>query len=232
MQFFAAGSSVRGPAHVEQGLPNQDSILLRGHRGGWMAAACDGLGSCEFSHVGSAAACDSLRQVLSRGCIDSTASVSAALHQEWFQKIRPYAVRDVATTCLWASVAADGLCRLGQIGDGLVLYRSAGRLFQLTPNRLGFGNQTLALWDEYKEQHWHHVDIVLSQPGDGILLMTDGVSEDIVPDMLQDFFSAVYRSVAQRGRRAGRQWLNNELQNWSTPMHGDDKSIVAIFRSD
>jgi hypothetical protein len=232
MRFVVAGSSIKGPAHVDEGLPNQDSILLRGHRGGWIAAVCDGLGSCKHSHIGSSAACEALRYVLSTASASasSAAFVSEGLHQQWLRKIRPHPVKEVATTCLWGAVDDEGRLRTGQIGDGLVLYRSAGRLFRLTPERVGYGNQTLALWDDHKQQHWTHDEQVLSQPGDGILLMTDGVSEDLIPDMLPGFFDAVYQNIARRGRRSGRKWLNNELKNWSTPMHGDDKSIVAIFR--
>ncbi|MNF91442.1 hypothetical protein D3C84_740440 [compost metagenome] len=62
--------------------------------------------------------------------------------------------------------------------------------------------------------------------------MTDGVSDDLVPNALEGFFDALYLNITRRKRRSGRLWLEKELETWSTPMHGDDKSVVAIFRAD
>lgn len=232
MRFVAAGASVRGPAHIDQNLPNQDAITLRGNRGGWIAAACDGLGSCAKSHLGSRAAASAVSDLLSAGGGSPASHVNASIHEQWLRRISPHSVSDVATTCLWATVNRDGNCLLGQLGDGLILFRSRGRFFRLTPDRQGYGNQTQALWREHKEQHWHQAECFLIQPGDGLVLMTDGVSDDLVPDALEGFFDALYLNITQRGRRSGRRWLEKELENWSTPMHGDDKSVVAIFRAD
>lgn len=232
MRFIAAGCSVIGPAHRSQKLPNQDSIVLRGARGGWVAAACDGLGSCRFSQHGS--------RMAGRAVLDQTplvggekpAAINSAIHQRWLNLIQPYAVRDVATTCLWAALDRQGNCKLSQLGDGLVLFKSGGRFYRLTPERQGFGNQTQALWLEHKANHWQEAECHLSAPGDGVVLMTDGVSDDLVPDSLSGFFDALYQGVTSRGRRLGRQWLKAELESWSTPLHGDDKSVVAIFRTE
>lgn len=232
MRFVAAGSSVRGPAHLEQDLPNQDAIALRGHRGGWVAAVCDGLGSCSQSHIGSRAASLAVRHVLSNHEKVKAESIIADIHEHWLGRIAPYPVRNVATTCLWASVGRNGFCSLGQLGDGLILYRSAGRFYRLTPERQGYSNQTLALWGQHESKHWLQAECCLSLPGDGVVLMTDGVSDDLVTDVIGGFFEALSKNISRRGRRAGRRWLQKELEEWSTPLHGDDKSLVAIFRAE
>lgn len=230
MRFIAAGASVRGPAHIDQGLPNQDAIALRGNRGGWVAAACDGLGSCRLSDIGSRAASSAALDILSANSSHEHLPTTEAIHSQWLERVSPLPVQSVATTCLWASVDSEGHGHAGQLGDGLILFRSAGRFFRLTPDRQGYGNQTEALWLEHKERLWHQAAFHLSEPGDGVILMTDGVSDDLVPDALPGFFDAVGQSVTRLGRRRGRRWLCRELENWSTPRHGDDKSIVAIFR--
>ena len=232
MRFVAAGSSVRGPAHVEQNLPNQDAIAPPGRRGGWVAAVCDGLGSCSQSHIGASAAALSVRHALLNHDKAQPESIIADIHAHWLARIAPYPVRSVATTCLWAAIDRNGFCSLGQLGDGLILFRSAGRLYRLTPERQGYGNQTLALWDRHEGKHWLQAECCFSHPGDGVVLMTDGVSDDLVPEGIGGFFEALHHNIRRRGRRAGRQWLQKELEGWSTPMHGDDKSLVAIFRAE
>lgn len=232
MRFVAAGSSVRGPAHIEQDLANQDAIALRGRRGGWVAAVCDGLGSCSQSQIGSRAATQAVQHVLSNYGKGKTDSITADIHEQWLARIAPHPVRNVATTCLWASIDRSGFCSLGQLGDGLILFRSAGRIYRLTPERQGYSNQTLALWDQHESKHWLQAECCLSHPGDGVVLMTDGVSDDLVPDVIGGFFEALSNNISRRGRRAGRRWLQKELEEWSTPMHGDDKSLVAIFRAE
>lgn len=61
--------------------------------------------------------------------------------------------------------------------------------------------------------------------------MTDGVSEDIDTASLPAFMETIYRNVLRRNRRRGRRWLESELTNWATPLHSDDKSLVAVFRA-
>ncbi|MCR3820778.1 protein phosphatase 2C domain-containing protein, partial [Pseudomonas aeruginosa] len=76
------------------------------------------------------------------------------------------------------------------------------------------------------------VDLVLSLPGDGVLLITDGISDDLIPEQLEPFFDAIYQRQLRCSKRRMRQWLTRELHGWSTPRHGDDKTIAGIFRTD
>lgn len=229
MRLVAAGSSVCGPAHELANEPNQDAIGLRGCRGGWIAAACDGLGSASHGREGSKAAARACLRVLSQQG-DST-DPTVAIRASWLQSIRPLQSDAAATTCLWAHIDRYGHCNAGQLGDGLMLIRSNGALRQVTPHREWFGNLTHALNASVNGQQWHRMTASLDAPGDGVVLMTDGVADDIEPAMLEGFFSALYEGARSRGRRRGRQWLSRELASWATPLHGDDKSIVMVFRT-
>lgn len=230
MRLVAAASSRRGPSHDESGEPNQDAIAIRGCRRGWIVAACDGLGSAPYSQVGAQQAARTCLQVLS-GRTEPAGGTTAAIRTQWLQRIAPRRPAESGTTCLWASVDESGFCQVGQLGDGMVLMRSNGRLIQVTPQRQWFGNQTHSLHDPTAEDHWHVAEATFACPGDGAVLMTDGVADDIDPTMLEDFFSALYASIHKRGRRRSRRWLDRELDGWTTPMHGDDKSIAMIFRT-
>jgi len=231
MRFAVAGSTVRGPAHVDQQLPNQDAVLLRGQRGGWVAAVCDGLGSAKQSHIGSRAAALAVRQVLKGADKADAKLINANIHARWRGETASYQARDVATTCLWLAVQPDGNATFGQLGDGLILFRQGGRFYQLTPPRQGYGNQTQALYDTHAPAQWQQATCTLSQPGDGVVLMTDGISDDLVADALDGFYQAMFNNVRARSRKNAQRWLGRELEQWSTPMHGDDKSLVAIFKT-
>lgn len=221
---------MRGPAHVDQQQPNQDAVMLRGRRGGWVAAVCDGLGSASHSHVGAAAAAVAVRHVLNGAGQSEASAISAGIHACWRERTAAYPAKDVATTCLWLSVEDDGTATFGQLGDGLILFRQDGRFYRLTPPREGYGNQTEALHDAHAAAQWQQATCTLSNPGDGVVLMTDGISDDLVPEALDGFYQALFSNVGRRSRRNAQRWLRRELEQWATPMHGDDKSLVAIFK--
>ena len=63
-----------------------------------------------------------------------------------------------------------------------------------------------------------------------MILMTDGIADDLNLSSLPQFFDAIYGEVKGRNRRMGKRWLESELLNWATPLHSDDKTLAAIFR--
>lgn len=231
MKLVASGASVVGPRHVDLNEPNQDAIGLNGWRGGWIAAVADGLGSRSHSDIGSKCACQAARNIL-RGKAKNIELNKALelIHQLWIETISPHAADDAATTLLLASVDNDGVVRAAQLGDGLLLVRTYGEFSCITPARTGYSNQTQALGSEHRPELWVTVETKISKPGDGIVLLTDGIGDDIDPENLPDFVDALYKKLISGSRRRSRRWLESELQDWATPLHNDDKSIVGIFR--
>lgn len=232
MRLIASGATITGPRHLELGEKNQDAMGLRGWRGGWVASVADGLGSRPRSDIGSRYACVVAQRVM--GSYPVNLELQRALTQiysEWLTEIFPYSPDDSATTLLLASVSASGKVRAAQFGDGLLLVRSSGLFRCITQSRSGFGNQTHALSSVHNSRIWSVVEAELTEPGDGVVLMTDGVSDDLASDRLSEFMDALYADLSTRNRRNGRQWLKSELVDWATPMHSDDKTIVAIFRA-
>lgn len=231
MRLAATGSSVIGPAHKQDNQPNQDAVMVHGVQQGWCIATCDGLGSREKSHIGSRKAAQELRNILRQLPLDSTVTplqISQHIRGSWLNhfgnNIRPY-----ETTCLWAHVSPNGYGKAAQIGDGLLLIKTGGVLRAISPEREGFGNQTQTL-TQAKATDWATVEFQLSQPGDGALLMTDGISDDLIPDQLEGFFDVIQQQLKKSNKRRCKRWLTKELEEWSTPKHGDDKSIAGIFR--
>ncbi len=232
MRFTASGASVIGPRHLDLGEPNQDAMALTGCRRGWIAAVADGLGSRVRSDVGAQSACEVSRRILraAPSSFDLPATLQL-IHQQWLKAIESTTPRDAATTLLFGRVTAEGDVHAAQLGDGLLLVRCAGEFRRVTPERTAYGNQTWALESTHVPDKWSTTHGRLSESGDGVVLMTDGVADDLEPAQLAVFFGALYQDLSSRNRRRGRRWLQSELTAWATPLHSDDKTLVAIFRT-
>ena len=232
MRFVACGASVIGPRHIDLRESNQDAMGLTGWRGGWLASVADGLGSRTRSEIGSRRACQVVRRVLRSGpeTLDLAETLKSA-HQQWIKAIASISPKDAATTLLLARVTAGGNVHAAQLGDGLLLMRCAGQFRLITPERTGYSNQTWALEAEHRTDKWTMAEGKLTQPGDGVVLLTDGVADDLEPDQLPEFLDALYQDLSTRNRRGGRRWIQTELHAWATPMHSDDKTLVAVFRT-
>lgn len=230
MRLLGGGASVRGPAHQLDGTPNQDALCVSGLRGGWCIAVADGLGSRPLSHFGSRKVVQLFRQIARQRQSVPHGAIASALRDAWLAHFGDR-YRAYETTCLWAQVDASGRGVVGQVGDGLLLVRSLGVFKVLTSQRLGFSNQTTTL-AQADSNGSYSADLELSQPGDGVVLMTDGISDDLIPEQREPFFDAIYQRQLRSSRRGMRHWLTRELHGWTTPRHGDDKTIAGIFLTD
>jgi len=230
MRLLAGGASVPGPAHIQDGTPNQDAFCVNGCKGGWIIAVADGLGSRPLSHLGSRRATQLFRHLVREQGDILHDGIGQALRAEWLECFGTSFSR-FETTCLWAKVDTAGRGLAGQVGDGLMLVRSHGEFLVITGHRQGFGNQTQTLAQAQAETVVS-IEFELTCPGDGVLLMTDGISDDLVPEQLESFFQAIYQRQRRSSKRQMRQWLTRELNGWSTPLHGDDKTMAGIFRRD
>lgn len=194
MRLLAGGASVRGPAHSQDGTPNQDALLVSGCNGGWCIAVADGLGSRPLSHLGSRKAVQLFRRLARREPDSLPADIGSVLRTQWLEHFAGNH-RLYETTCLWARVDARGRGLAGQVGDGLVLVRSRGELRVLGGPRDGFANQTHTL-AQADRSTVSSIQFQLVSPGDGVLLMTDGISDDLVPEQLGGFFFRRFTSAS------------------------------------
>lgn len=156
--------------------------------------------------------------------------VVTAIYQRWLMSVSSLDPAAYATTLLVAACDDQGHVRIFQLGDGLILTRAHSTGQVITPDRTGFGNQTQALGVDRSWSAWTTATVQLRHPGDFVLLMTDGVSDDVDRSHVGEFAATVHREVVVRTRRGGRSWLANEMTHWATPGHTDDKTMVMIFR--
>lgn len=227
----AAGAGVTGPAHRDTGEPGQDALSLKGWRGGWVAAVADGLGSRPLSARGSRMAVQAAQACLREQGPADARCLATQVYRRWLRQ-RPgqHQPAQAATTLLMAACDAQGWVNTWQIGDGLIVARCAGEVRVFTPERSGFGSQTPALGVDKQWSAWHTAQFCLSQPGDLVALMTDGVADDLPLANLPGFLQTLHRQLQTRSRRQGRRWLTHELLNWATPGHSDDKTLAVIYK--
>jgi serine/threonine protein phosphatase PrpC len=228
------GASVCGPGHIATGAPNQDAWASFHHVWGDGIVVSDGVGSAPLSNFGSDAACHAVERA-AEACRDKAEMAGGSLFDDikarWLSRIHPLEPRACAATCLFAFRLGDGEVRLGMLGDGLAaVVKSDGSVAALSEDKSqGFSNVTIALSPRVSSQDWRHLSLP-EDKCDAILLCTDGVADDL--DDVDGFvlgFVEEHRRLAVVG--ANRR-VRAMLENWPTPRHSDDKTIVCLCREE
>jgi serine/threonine protein phosphatase PrpC len=228
------GASVIGPGHIRCGKPNQDAWTAFHHTWGDGIIASDGLGSKNFSEFGSEAACRAVACAV-RACRNKTEIdqdfLSDKIRNNWLSFIAPLESRDCSATCMFAFRLADGLIRTGMIGDGLIaILKIDGTVLPLTENKSdSFSNITSALSKNTTSKDWRFLTLQ-EELCRAILLCTDGVSDDLMDtdSFIREFVTYTIDLACVSASRNTRKML----ENWQTPKHSDDKTIVCLFRKE
>lgn len=225
MRINSLKISVRGPLHILEGKPNQDATLVKAVPTGWLAVVCDGMGSRPSSGKGAAVACKAVFDTVkaSSFAIDGKDLIKS-IYQLWLSYLGDTKPIDAVTTCLFCWVSHSGDARFFQLGDGMII---TSELQTTNGTSVGFGNETTGLGKSTKFSDWKVSSHNLAQI-EFVALLTDGISEDIQPDMEIDFVSHISNSITGKSKRQTKTWLKDELRNWATPNHTDDKSIALL----
>lgn len=228
------GASVIGPGHIRCGKPNQDAWTAFHNTWSDGIAASDGLGSKNLSEFGSNAACRAVvcavRACRNKKEIDQN-FLSDRIKNNWLSFIAPLEPRDCSATCLYAFRLADGLIRMGMIGDGLAaILKIDGSVLTLTEDKTnGFSNITSALSKNITGKEWRFLTLQ-EDLCRAVLLCTDGVSDDLTDTVrfVNEFITYTVNSACVSASRNTRIML----EDWPAPRHSDDKTIVCLFRKE
>lgn len=224
MKWLVAGASVIGQAHSWNNLPNQDACLYKKQNQHWIVSVSDGLGSKPYSQIGARQICQA-----SQHFWKNRLSIKQ-LHQYWCESLEKIPPNQAACTLLTAYVSQNQ-AHILQLGDGVILVKSGGQVFCVTKQRDDYLNQTFCLNETLNLANWQTHTVPILQSGDGVILMTDGIADDIEPKHYANFFEAIYETFKTRSHRRQKKWLKKELSDWGTPNSFDDKTLVAIFRN-
>lgn len=222
------GCSVIGPGHIADRLPNQDAILMRAHNGGFISVVSDGMGSRKYSDLGSRAVCKAVYQVTKESSFDiASEDLTSSIEQRWLQLISQIKPDDAIATCLFAWGESGGDVRTFQLGDGLILGKKG---VEKNNDSNQYGNETIGLGCRINTSDWQMSEEYMEH-GESLALITDGISEDLAQGRELDFLHAVSTAVNTRKQRTAKKYLSNQLRNWATPNHVDDKSIIVVIRN-
>lgn len=226
------GASVRGPLHRREGRPNEDAWLHARGRFGSLAVVCDGLGSRPNARAGARAACIAVREAVSLWSKADDAPLSYLPHLVevlWRLRLHPTAPSSAATTCLLALSTPKGACILGGVGDGLVLVRTGAAIEVIVSERgEDFANETRGLGASTGPRAWTLAALPPADMERVVVLATDGVADDLVPERFDGFCDWLIDSFRPLAPRERHRKLAAELRAWPTPGHLDDKTLAVV----
>lgn len=220
--------SVKGPGHKLNGLPNQDSILVKKVPTGWLAVVCDGMGSKSHADVGSRLATQAVYQLVCESSFDiDSRTLIKRIYQHWIDSLGKVNPRQAVTTCLFSWLTHDGNLRTFQLGDGAIFSSDQGGFVQSNTLDSRFGNETTGLGISTNFSDWKVGESQL-QCGEFVAVMTDGISEDLISGMESEFVGSIIENTFSKSARRAKTWLKKELQHWGTPNHLDDKTLALL----
>jgi serine/threonine protein phosphatase PrpC len=224
-------SSVRGPAHVREGLPCQDAWLAIPEDRACLAVVCDGMGSRPRSREGARAATRASRdawRLWRRSSVGTAEDLIRLLEVCWRLRLGELPPMDCATTCLLYAEDGHGRAALAQLGDGLIARRGLNNNVTTHPSRPGDFGRTHALGCPHALPDWSLALAAPLEPGEALLMATDGVSEDLERRRLGGLMSWVIDEIAPQPH-PGRK-LATELRRWPVPHHQDDKTLLLLWK--
>lgn len=230
--IYSFGASVRGPLHQKEGQPNEDAWLHAHGDFGSLVVVCDGMGSRPSARVGSQMACMAVKEAVSRWSKVQRAPISYLTYLIeilWRLRLHPVDPASAATTCLFALASPSGTWLVGGVGDGLALVRSNLEMQIIIGDRgNGFCNEASGLGASKGQKAWSIAELAPTNQERIAVLATDGISDDLRPERLNDFCNWLIDSFERLSPRQRWHGLASELRAWPTPGHLDDKTLAVL----
>ena len=194
----------------------------------------DGLGSKSHSDHGSKIACLAVFEAAKSYQENPDANIIDILrliHANWLVKIAPFTPSQCSATCLFA-MHHQGIVTLGRLGDGMIVAfgEVEGSDLILSDNKQdSFSNYTDSLQEEFRPNQWE-IMTIKSAECNAIVLCTDGISDDLLPEKQIMFAQEVYTTYSDLKSEERIQDLKRWLNDWPVPGHTDDKTIACLFK--
>ncbi len=192
----------------------------------WAAVVCDGMGSRPRSEIGSREAAKAA--ICSIKSLDFDADrklVVQTLYRSWLERLKGLNVQpaDAVTTCILVWGMSDGRFRYAHLGDGML---SSPVATLSTGGSSEFSNETTGLGLSKSLSDWRFGSDTLQAHDNSLILMSDGISEDLTDP--QSFSRYLSSELLKKSQRQAKSWLRRQLNDWPTPGHSDDKTLVAL----
>ena len=136
--------------------------------------------------------------------------------------------KDCLTTCLFAYIDKIGKrIILGQLGDGLLLFKSNEKTVFV--KSLDDYNYTKSLGSSKSYSDWNIKNIDYDINNFIVLVATDGISEDLVENREGEFAESLVQELLKHKKNKRNNYLKQLLANWPTKFHTDDKTICIAW---
>jgi serine/threonine protein phosphatase PrpC len=224
-------TSVRGPAHVREGLPCQDAWLTAATPRASLAVVCDGMGSRPRSREGARAATLAVRdawRLWQRSPVGVVEDLIRIVEAAWRLRLGVVAAEEASTTCLFYAEDGHGRAAQAQLGDGLMARRTADGSVTVHSSRSHDFGLTHALGAPHTLADWSFALVEPLGAAELLVLATDGVSEDLEPGRIGDLAAWVADDLGVLPHPA--RALARELRNWPVPHHRDDKTLLVMWQ--
>lgn len=230
------GTSVIGPQHLKLRTPNQDSWMARKFKWGNVVVVSDGLGSKKHSDHGSKVACRAViesAKVYQKNSDAKFSDILRLIHAYWLVNTAPFSPSDCCATCLFVIQINDTIT-LGRLGDGMItalMQNSKNHIVLYDNKQDSFSNYTNCLQQEFRVDQWE-IKTIESKVCQGVVLCTDGISDDLLPEKQMDFCQTLYSTYSNMPTEKRNIDLRRWLTNWPVPHHSDDKTIACLFKKE
>lgn len=223
------GASVVGSAHKCQHMPNQDAYKCCDYGYGCVMAVADGVGSERYSHFGSRAVVQAVHETFCayvRGDIRRN-QITKSIYRFYVSILKKRYQTAASTTCAFAAYIYNQGLYLGLIGDGIICGRINNQPFVIKNESDSFTNIVKPLSLQNPTPVWKTKFISEKYIYSiRLMLATDGVSEDILPNKESGLACYLIDLVNARRTEERQKKLLNLLENWETPKSLDDKTVV------
>ncbi|MDQ0257847.1 serine/threonine protein phosphatase PrpC [Evansella vedderi] len=228
--------SVRGERHQKDNEHNQDYFKCSVKSDLKYAIVADGLGSAKHSHIGSEKAVEILEEMI-KASFHPLAPVSEIDIYEFNSKLLEKwkgcflnETREYDTTLLYVIIFSHGVLT-GSIGDGLILWSMKNEVVHIKEEKNSFSNQTYSLASnqalDYFKFDYTPVNFEDELPI-VFILTTDGVSDDLKPDVLKQLPAYLNKELEDKGVKGMQKVLGDWIINWETENHSDDRTFCLL----
>ena len=227
------GASMIGPAHIKLNIVNQDTYLSRHFFWGDVLVVADGLGSHMYSHEGSKAICRavvSVAKIYSNVKHKNIQRFLKRVQSKWLEELGSFSPKEASSTVLFV-VRYKKEFIVCQLGDGIIMgFSNDGNSFILNENKdESFSNITHSLKKNIDFENWK-VKHLKNMSFKTFVLLTDGVSDDLVMNKELEFGEGLYKNNLRYSKKRVEKSLKYMLMNWPVPNHSDDKTIACLYR--
>jgi serine/threonine protein phosphatase PrpC len=94
-----------------------------------------------------------------------------------------------------------------------------------------FSNYTNSLQQKFKPNQWKTATIE-SAECNAVVLCTDGISDDLLPETVIDFAKEFVNEYASMKPHKRVFKISNMLKAWPVPGHSDDKTIACLLKKE